>query len=151
MQYAHFKCFFLVYFLMDWTAFYLYLNVACLGTIPYCSVNAFVCVSTDSGVFCREEQWSSVMPSCQPGGVWAGLWLDSSCGRQSSVNQTLIVSPPQETIRCLTNHMSVFLRRDEMFHKNISSALFNSDCQSSFTEIKMKIAESIMETLLWWI
>ncbi len=43
------------------------------------------------------------------GGVWAGLWLDSLCGRQNSMNQTLIVSSPQETIRCLTNHVSVFL------------------------------------------
>ncbi len=53
-------------------------------------------------------RWGAVK-SCQPGGVWAGLWLDSLCGRQSSMNQTLIVSPPQGTIRCLTNHMSVFL------------------------------------------
>ncbi len=78
--------------------------MACHGTISYSSVNAFVCVSTDSGVFCREEQWSSVSR-----GVWAGLWLDSLCGRQNSMNQTLIVSSPQETIRCLTNHVSVFL------------------------------------------
>ncbi len=31
------------------------------------------------------------------------------CVGQNSMNQTLIVSSPQETIRCLTNHVSVFL------------------------------------------
>ncbi len=62
-------------------------------------------VSTDSGV-CFAVRSSEVLSA---GGGLSWAVADSLCGRQNSMNQTLIVSSPQETIRCLTNHVSVFL------------------------------------------
>ncbi len=86
----------------------------CLLSLPECGMSWHDTLLFSECICMRFNWLWCVLPwgavkFCQPGGVWAGLWLDSLCGRQNSMNQTLIVSSPQETIRCLTNHVSVFL------------------------------------------